>query len=256
MFGSDCNDHDGQGAKCSGAGMIAAVRRFSLIATGALAVVVLTGLSRAVAEVGAPANLIHTSFGRTLLVKLALFCVLLALGALSHFILVPRQDGGEAGLQPLRRTVRGEVLLGVAILAVTGLLSGLAPARFAAAAARAGTTSRVVLVGTDYATTVRVRLTVTPGVVGRNEFAAVVSDYGAGRPLTSVRRVELDFSMPQQAKVQPSTLALTRGPDGVWRAGGLELSVAGRWTIGVLVQEATTSVVVPLSLTARLPAGR
>jgi predicted TIM-barrel fold metal-dependent hydrolase len=29
LFGSDCNDHDGQGAKCSGAQMIAAIRRLS-----------------------------------------------------------------------------------------------------------------------------------------------------------------------------------------------------------------------------------
>ena len=29
MFGSDCNDHDGQGSKCSGAQMIAAIRRLS-----------------------------------------------------------------------------------------------------------------------------------------------------------------------------------------------------------------------------------
>jgi predicted TIM-barrel fold metal-dependent hydrolase len=29
VFGSDCNDHDGRGSKCSGAGMIAAVRRLS-----------------------------------------------------------------------------------------------------------------------------------------------------------------------------------------------------------------------------------
>jgi hypothetical protein len=146
-------------------------------------------------------------------------------------------------------------VLGVAILAVTGVLSGLAPARFAAAAAQAGTASQVVLTGTDYATTARVRLAVSPGAVGRNEFAAAVSDYGTGKPLAGVRRVELDFSLPSQTKVQPSTLALARGPDGVWRAAGLELSVGGRWSIGVLVQEATTSVVVPLSFTARLPGG-
>ena len=29
LYGSDCNDHDGQGSKCSGAGMIAAIRRLS-----------------------------------------------------------------------------------------------------------------------------------------------------------------------------------------------------------------------------------
>jgi predicted TIM-barrel fold metal-dependent hydrolase len=29
LYGSDCSDHDGQGSKCSGAGMIAAIRRLS-----------------------------------------------------------------------------------------------------------------------------------------------------------------------------------------------------------------------------------
>ena len=233
----------------------AAVRRFSLTASGALAIVVLTGLARAVAEVGAPTNLIHTGFGRVLLVKLALFCALLALAALNHFVLAPALGAGASGLQAFRRTVGGEVVLGVAILAVTGLLSGLAPARIAAASARASTASRAVLVGSDYATTARVRLTVSPGTVGRNEFAAAVSGYGTGEPLAGVRHVELDFALSRQATVAPSTLSLVRGPDGVWRAAGLELSVAGRWNIGVLVQEATTSVVVPLSLTARLPGG-
>ena len=248
----------------AGAPRAAAVRRFSLVATGALIVVAVTGLSRAVAEVGAPANLIHTSFGRTLLVKLALFCALAALGAVNHFFLAPAlagggggggDGGGGSGLRPFRRTVRGEVVLGVAILAVTGVLTGLAPARFAAAAARAQTASRVVLAGSDYAATVRVRLTVSPGSVGRNDFAAVVTDYATGRPLPGVRRVQLDFSLPQQTKVQPSTLALVRGSDGVWRATGFEISVEGRWDIEVIVQEAATAVVVPLSLDAGTSAG-
>ncbi len=233
----------------------AAVRRFSLVATGALVVVAVTGLSRAVAEVGAPTNLIHTSFGRTLLVKLALFCALAALGAVNHFVLAPRLAGGGADLRPFRRTVRGEVVLGVAILAVTGVLAGLAPARFVAAAARAETASRVVLVGTDYAATARVRLTVSPGGVGHNTYAAVVTDYAGGRPLAGVRHVELAFSLPGQARVLPSTLVLVRGSDGVWRAAGYEISVAGRWNIAVLVEEGTTAVVVPLSLDAKASAG-
>jgi predicted TIM-barrel fold metal-dependent hydrolase len=29
LYGSDCNDQDGHGSKCSGAGMIAAIRRLS-----------------------------------------------------------------------------------------------------------------------------------------------------------------------------------------------------------------------------------
>jgi copper transport protein len=224
-----------------------AARRFSAVATVGLAVVLLTGLSRAVAEVGTPANLLHTSFGAFLLVKLGLFCALVALGARNHFVLVPVQARDDAAA-PFRRAVRGELVLGVGILAVTGVLGGLAPATFSAAAARAAASSRVVLTGSDYATTVRVRLVVNPGTVGSNEFTATVDDYATGRPLTGVRSVQLSFSLPGQAVVQSSTLALGGGPGGVWRGAGLELSVEGRWSIQVLIEQATSAVEVPLAI--------
>ena len=234
---------------------MAAVRRFSLIASGALAIVLLTGMSRALAEVGAPANLVDTSFGRALIVKLTFVCALVGLGALNHFVLVPGLKADGAGLRPFRRTVSGEIVLGVAILAATGVLGGLAPARYAAATARAQAASRRVLVGSDYAATVRLRLTVSPGTVGRNDFVASVTDYWSGKPLAGVRSVELDFSLPSQPSVQPSTLALVAGPHGVWQTSGFELSVAGAWSIQVVLQEAASAVTVPLRLTVRAPPG-
>ena len=236
-----------------GAERAAASRRFSAIATAGLAVVLLTGLLRAVAEVGVPVNLLHTSFGIVLLAKLGLFCTLVALGARNHFVLMPalaRDDAARA----FRRTLRGELVLGVSILAVTGVLSGLAPATFAAAAAKASASNHVVLSGSDYATTVRVRLVVTPGSVGANQFTATLSDYASRQALTGVRSVQLDFSLPEQTTVPPSTLALSKGPGGIWRGTGLELSVKGRWDIQMLVQEAATAVVVPLTIDAALEA--
>jgi copper transport protein len=223
----------------------AAARRFSVVATVGLAVVLFTGLPRAVAEVGAPANLLHTSFGAFLLIKLGLFCVLVALGALNHFVLVPAQARGDAAA-PFRRTLRSELVLGVGILAVTGVLGGLAPATFGAAAAKATASSQVVLTGSDYAATVRVRLVVSPGTVGSNQFTATVNNDATGRPLTGVRSVTLNFSLPGQAVVQSSTLALSGGPGGIWQGTGLELSVSGRWNIQVLVEQSTTAVEVPL----------
>ena len=222
----------------------AAGRRFSALATVGLILVLLTGLSRTAAEVGAPANLFSTTFGRILLVKLALFCVLVALGARNHFRQGPALARDEAA-GPFRRAVRGELVLGVAILAVTGVLGGLAPANFAAAAARVSASSQVVLSGSDYATTVRVRLVVSPGTVGSNQFTATVSDYASGRSLSGLRGVQLDFSLPAQTTVPSSTLVLREGP-GVWQASGFELSVKGRWTIEVLVQGASSAVEVPL----------
>jgi putative copper export protein len=227
-------------------------RRFSAIATAGLAVVLATGIARAVAEVGAPANLLHTSFGALLLVKLGLFCALVALGARNHFRLVPALADDRVA-PAFSRSVRGEVLLGVGILAVTGVLSGLAPAGIAAAAARGEAQSHVVLNGSDYATTVRVRLVVSPGQVGSNAFAATLTDYGTGRRLTGARAVTLDFSLPGQTTVQPSTLSLAAGSHGVWQGSGFELSVEGRWSIDVLVQTSASAVEVPLMIGVKLP---
>jgi putative copper export protein len=232
-----------------------ASRRFSAIATVGLGIVLFTGLLRGVAEVGAPANLLHTSFGHVLLIKLVLFVALVFLGTRNHFVLVPDLGRSNDAAPRFRRAVRGELVLGVSILAVTGVLGGLAPAREAATAARASAASRVVLTGSDYATTVRVRLVVAPGTVGHNQFALSASNYASGRPLTGVRAVQLDFSLPSQTTVQPSTLILSKGPDNTWTAGGYELSVEGRWSMDVLIQQAATAVVVPLTIDARSPAG-
>jgi hypothetical protein len=151
--------------------------------------------------------------------------------------------------------VRGELVLGIGILAVTGVLGGLAPATIAARSAEATAQSHVVLNGSDYATTVRVRLSVTPGRVGSNAFAATLTDYATGRPLTGVRAVTLDFSLPGQTTVLPSTLSLTRGPGGVWQGSGFELSVQGRWSVVALVQTAVSAVEVPLAIEAQAAGG-
>jgi copper transport protein len=232
---------------------LAAVRRFSALATVALVVVLLTGMARAIPEVGSPANLVHTGFGVVLLVKLALVCALVAFGALNHFGTVPALGRDAGAVASLRRTVRAEIVLGLAVLTVTGLLGGLAPAAVAASAARAGASSRVVLAGADSATTVRVRLVVSPGTVGSNEFVATLTDLASGRALTGVRSVDLNLSLPARPAVPPSTVALVRAADGTWQASARAPSVAGRWSIAVTI-ERVNAVVVPLTLQVRLPA--
>ena len=54
------------------------MRRFSLVATVTLVVVLVTGATRGVLEIGTPANLVHTGYGITLLVKVGLVVVLVA----------------------------------------------------------------------------------------------------------------------------------------------------------------------------------
>lgn len=65
-------------------------RRFSTLASLALAVVLLTGLANAWVQVGILRALWVTPYGRTLLAKLLLVCPVLLLGAANHYIHVPR----------------------------------------------------------------------------------------------------------------------------------------------------------------------
>jgi copper transport protein len=107
-----------------------AVVAFARIATLTLAVVLATGLARAFAEVGTVHNLVGSTYGVTLLIKIALVAGLATLGALQHFRSVPRAAADGDAVRPLQLTARGEVALAALVLATTAVLSGLAPPRF------------------------------------------------------------------------------------------------------------------------------
>jgi copper transport protein len=240
----------------AGAERATMVRRFSWMAGWALGLVALTGLSRALDEVGWPKDwnrLFDTSFGITVLIKVGLFAGLVTLGAVNRYRNVPRVEAQNPGVRPLRLTASTEVAIAGLILAATAVMSELPPsATVAAASAKPQTAEQLVLTGTDFATTVRVRLTVAPGMVGPNQFAATVEDFDTGRPLPA-RSVALTFSLPTQPNLGNPTVALRRGGSGVWTAQATTLSMYGTWNVEVLVQEAQNSVTVPLTLTPRLP---
>ena len=114
--------------------LAAVVARFSTLAGVAIAVLLASGIVQGLVEVRTVPNLVETAFGRAVLVKIVLFTGIVALGWINRRRLVPAlnraaHDGeppGRAGLL-LRRTLRVELLLGVAALAATGALAGYAP---------------------------------------------------------------------------------------------------------------------------------
>ena len=112
----------------------ASVGAFSRVATVTLVVVLVTGVTRGLVEVGSPANLFDTGYGIALLVKIGLVAMLVALGALNHVRAVPALGRG-AGVRSFTLNSRGELVVAAAVLAATALLSGLAPASSAAAGA-------------------------------------------------------------------------------------------------------------------------
>lgn len=227
-----------------------AVGVFTRVATIVLVIVLATGLARALVEVGSVSALSNTDYGVILLVKIALVVVLVGLGALNHFFWVPavRAGGGRADRR-FGLNSRGELVVALGVLAVTAVLSGAAPARIADLVPGARPATQVTASGSDYATSVRVQLTLTPGVAGQNDYVLWVDDYDTGDPLKTVTAVSMKCSLPEQPTVAAVTVKLDKAPDGSWTGSGLDFSVSGRWKVAVAVQEEAKGTVVPLVLT-------
>lgn len=100
------------------------VEAFSPVALAAAGLLVLTGLTTVVLYLTAPADLWTTGYGRTLLLKLALFAAVAAAGFANWRILRPRLLAG-GGIGPLRRSARVELALAAIVLLVTAVLVGL-----------------------------------------------------------------------------------------------------------------------------------
>ena len=184
--------------------------------------------------------------------KIALVAGLVALGALNHFFWVPavRGDGGEPAERRFGLNSRGELVVALGVLAATAVLSGLrAGGDGHGVRSRRSPPRRVTASGSDYATSVRVELTLTPGVAGRNAYKLWADDYDTGDPLTTVTDVRMQCSLPARPSMATITVPLRRAQDGSWTGSGLDFSVAGRWKIEVYVQEKASGTTVPLELT-------
>ncbi len=218
-------------------------RRYSSIAIVAVLVLIATGTIRAIDEVGSWHTLTSTSFGQAILVKSGLLVVLVALGAVNRFRSIPAVERSPRSLVTIGRVEVGIVAV---VLVATAILQGLAPP--ASVAASTGPPPLVVT-GHDFATTVKVRLAVAPGVAGFNQFELQATDYDTGRPVTAV--ASLRFSKPDQPDLGTSTLKLRRGADGDYLGSGPNLSITGTWKIAVLLQAPSNGTEVDLSVTTR-----
>lgn len=222
-----------------------AVARFSFGAGFALAVVAVTGVVRALDEVGSWSALTASTYGRLVVAKVVLIVGLAVLGAVNRYRNVARIERDPA---PLRRISRVELVLAASALAsAAGLASSSPPAN--ADGIALPPEDRIVVVGSDFAQTVRVRLEVTPGFAGSNAFRATVADPSTGEEIEATR-VALRFRFVD-ATVGESELELVRSGRGVYRADGGNLSLDGPWTVTVLVQRATDSVEIELAMETR-----
>lgn len=114
--------------------------RFHTVGTLAVVALLLSGLVNSAFLVGEVGALLTTPYGRLLLVKLALFAVMVGLAADNRLRLVPRLNAAlAAGAAPdrwlagLRAHIRAEFLLGMGVLLAVAALGVMAPAADAGA---------------------------------------------------------------------------------------------------------------------------
>ena len=109
------------------------IQRFSTIGTASVAALVLSGFLNAWILVGTFRALVVTGYGQLLMLKLAAFAVMLAFAAFNRFVLTKwlalssdktRQDA----LSALSRNTWIEIVLGLAIFLIVGVLGTLHPA--------------------------------------------------------------------------------------------------------------------------------
>lgn len=224
--------------------------RFSTLAGGLLLALSLTGVLLGWRIVGSWDRLFGETYGRLLLVKVALVGVVALIAAWNRFRLVPRvtdgvgHDDRRRGSGLVRRAVVAEAALLVAVLGVTGFLTQKPPGGEAAAApATADTGVASGIAGDD----LKVLAVLDPGPGLQRRLIVQVQDL-AGDPLdlydapaVALRNDDVDLGEVPVV------------PDGAGTyVADVVFPTAGRWQVQVSVrQDEFTSPVTSLDLDVR-----
>jgi copper transport protein len=231
----------------------AVTRTVSACAFAAVVVVVATGTVQSIRQVGSLYALVHTTYGRTLVVKILLVIGLIGVGALSRRIVhggwgvrlrvrrpVPKVGGAAPGpvrSGRLRRSVLAEIGIALAVLAVTALLVNAVPAKQAAA----------LPFSTSFTTLgVQVNAIVDPARVGTGNQVHIYVLSSIGTP-KAIPELDATLSLPAQ-DLGPLDIPLTIGGPGHYYATDVDIPVAGTWTLTITVRtDAIDEQVVPVT---------
>lgn len=212
--------------------LTAFIMRFSSLALIAVALVAVSGSVQAVVQLDALPELWQTAYGQALAVKICLFLILVAFGAVNRKKWVPalvarRERGlgpGAPGLS-IKKNLRLEVGLAVVVLAATAVLVGETPP----AAVSGGPVSGTASVGSE-----RLDYTLEPALPGSNEMHLYVFDDRNGAPL-DVDSLEVNFALPDSG-IPPLEFAASRAGPGHFVVTSAMLPVRGEWTATVSVR--------------------
>jgi len=198
----------------------------------AVPLIVGTGVAQTLKLAGGLDDVTSTSWGRTLLVKVAVVTVLVAIGGVSQWVL--RNDGPPA----LKHNVLVEALIGIGVVGLAAALVALPPQAVAASKVFSTTLSSAGVIAD---------VTITPGHVGQNEVHLIITPPGGAIDPVVSTSVAAQPASATSGSV-PATLQAI-APNHY--TGTIDLSKSGDWTLQIIVepvkdQQVVLSSVVPI----------
>jgi len=207
------------------------LRRFSRSILPVVAALAASGIVLAIIQVQQPAALINTSYGRLLLLKLALLLFLFTLAAVNRWTLTAPAEAGDTEVQ--RRLVRSIGIEMLIVLAIFGVAAGwrfTPPPRALAIAAAQPVSIHI------HTLKAMADLSITPGHAGQVAASMMImtGDFG---PLDA-KEVTLVLSKPDSG-IEPIKRPATKPGDGTWRVDNLVIPIPGRWNarLDILVSD-------------------
>jgi copper transport protein len=204
--------------------------RFSPIALGCVVVLLVTGTIQAFEHIAAWNQLLHTGFGRAVLIKVGLILLLIAVGAVNRRRVIPKLRGlvasaaapGAAG-HLLRRTLRAEVALVLVVLGVTAALVSYPPPDSLAGGPFGGSATLGPL---------RLEATMDPARVGPNELHLYLLRASDGTPFAGTKELTVTLALPAKGIGPLPAKARPAGP-GHFVVDTVQLVPGGDWRLHV-----------------------
>jgi len=197
----------------------------SFYAAYLLPIAVVTGVASAWRILDGWSGVSDSTYGRMLVIKVAVVLMIVALGAVARTAL------HRNGVESIRRGIIVEAVLGVAVLSLTAGLVALSP--LSSSGSRSSTS--VTLTQND----VIANVTFAPTVVGSSELHVIVTP--AGGSLAPVVNVSARISLPEQNIPAIPVQMVSIGTDH-W-SGTVQVPYPGNWSLQVLVKPDANSVV-------------
>ena len=212
----------------------AALQRFSAMAAVLVAVLGVTGVILAWRVLGSLDALFGTAYGASLMVKLGVAAVALAIGAWNRYRLLPAVVGApdaSSGWARIRLAIRTEAAVLVIVLAVTGVLVNSDPVPDTREAGPGSAPAATTIEQSTPLGTGIVAITLAPGSVGVNSLAIRITDAASGQPFEPLADPSIRVSLPA-ASIGPLPRPATRTGPGTYQAT-VDLPLRGHWFIEI-----------------------